>query len=223
MCWVFAAAATRFLRLHAAGMPRHAQRQHQRQLPQLQHRCTAATRRATGQCALDPKGSQSPGECIATCKSSQAAQLQRGGGPVQVCRTAQLWPAERHDIVRSGHLGGATCDMCCKKYIKAPGGCGNQTNLPTHVPTPIMLSCNAATGQCVLDPKGSQSPGEYIATCKSQAVQLQRGGGPVCAGPKRITVSRRVHRHLQVCRTAQLWPPERHGIVRRGHLGVQRV
>jgi hypothetical protein len=96
--------------------------------------------------------------------------------------------------------------MCCKKYIKAPDGCGNQTNLPTHVPTPIMLSCNAATGQCVLDPKGSQSPGECIATCKSQAVQLQRGGGPVCAGPKRITVSRRVHRHLQVCRTAQLWP-----------------
>jgi hypothetical protein len=29
-----------------------------------------------------------------------------------------------------------------------------------------MYSCNATVGQCVLDPKGSLSPGDCIASCK---------------------------------------------------------
>ena len=30
----------------------------------------------------------------------------------------------------------------------------------------VMYSCNATTGQCALDPRGTQAPGECIATCK---------------------------------------------------------
>ena len=41
------------------------------------------------------------------------------------------------------------------------------TPAPTPPPSPlVMYSCNAATGQCAEDPKGTQSPGECISTCK---------------------------------------------------------
>ena len=41
------------------------------------------------------------------------------------------------------------------------------TLMPTPVPSPlVMYSCNAATGQCAKDPRGTQSPGECINTCK---------------------------------------------------------
>jgi hypothetical protein len=30
----------------------------------------------------------------------------------------------------------------------------------------VMYSCNTTTGQCAEDPKGTQAPGECIATCK---------------------------------------------------------
>jgi hypothetical protein len=42
---------------------------------------------------------------------------------------------------------------------------GGAPTCPTPPPTPVMYSCNATVGQCVLDPEGSLSPGECIATC----------------------------------------------------------
>ena len=79
--------------------------------------------------------------------------------------------------------GCSVCGMCCKPYITeqascdgcfaapAPNGCGNQTNPPTPAPTPTMYSCNATAG-CVVDPKGSLSPGECIATCNKSGLGL---------------------------------------------------
>jgi hypothetical protein len=37
---------------------------------------------------------------------------------------------------------------------------------PPPAPTPVMYSCNASTGYCAADPRGSLSPGECIANCK---------------------------------------------------------
>jgi hypothetical protein len=41
-----------------------------------------------------------------------------------------------------------------------------KSNPATPAPTPIMYSCNTASGSCVADPHGSLSPGQCIATCK---------------------------------------------------------
>jgi hypothetical protein len=73
------------------------------------------------------------------------------------------------------------CETCCQSYLTTKAECdacvhGSCTLPPTPVPTPtvptpapapVMYSCNATVGQCKLDPKGSQSPGECIATCTS--------------------------------------------------------
>jgi hypothetical protein len=37
---------------------------------------------------------------------------------------------------------------------------------PTPPPTPVMYSCDSATGRCAAGPNGTQAPGECIATCK---------------------------------------------------------
>jgi hypothetical protein len=37
---------------------------------------------------------------------------------------------------------------------------------PTPPPTPVMYTCDQASGQCAADPAGTQAPGECIATCK---------------------------------------------------------
>jgi hypothetical protein len=62
------------------------------------------------------------------------------------------------------------CDL--KNYSMDCGGtipeyptCAPTPSPPTPPPTPVMYSCNSTVGKCQLDPTGSLSPGDCIATC----------------------------------------------------------
>jgi hypothetical protein len=62
----------------------------------------------TGQCAADPHGTQSPGDCISTCKCATPHNCGQLNGTV----------ACNKDIT-----GCNVCDKCCKPWITVQASC----------------------------------------------------------------------------------------------------
>ena len=162
----------------------------------------------SGQCFLDPRGSQAR-DCIAACK----------------CIAPHNCGVHNNTISCGvSIIGCSVCDVCCEPWITAqsscdgffeapvPNGCGNQTNQPTPAPTPVVAyGCNSTTGpkritvarrmQCNLqatDPRSNtKSYTSADASADTHDVHLQHNDGALRGGPDRPAIAGRVHRHLQ--------------------------
>ena len=93
---------------------------------------------------LPPIYNHTSGDVLWTDTVDQVAEM-FGVNPVTLCKYNQI----------------KNCSaVCFLSALKIP------VSTPPPAPTPVMYSCNASTGYCAADPRGSLSPGECITNCK---------------------------------------------------------
>ena len=115
--------------------------------PLVMYKCNTAK----GECAADPFGKQSPGECIATCTAGAPTPAGGGYGCVQ---------KGSYNVCHAGY-GTLTKDQCEQK------GCGQVTPTPSPPPSPPtgMYTCYHGFG-CVQSVHGNLTKTQCQSECK---------------------------------------------------------